>query len=90
MELNLALTISANDQTLTVGDQFDPRKEVTAKDHEDGDLTEAIEILTNEVDTPKTGDEANAMLWGSVLLVSLLAGYVVYRKLRRSRRSRTC
>ena len=39
----------------TVGDTFDPLKDVTATDKEDGDLTKEIEILKNEVNTSKAG-----------------------------------
>ena len=52
-ELNRIPTISASDKTLTVGDTFDPLKDVTARDKEDGDLTKEIEILKNEVNTSK-------------------------------------
>ena len=54
-ELNRIPTISASDKTLTVGDTFDPLKDVTATDKEDGDLTKEIEILKNEVNTSKAG-----------------------------------
>lgn len=47
--------IHAEDQTLTVGEKFEPLKEVTATDKEDGDLTKEIEVLKNEVDTSKAG-----------------------------------
>lgn len=45
--------INAKDQTLTVGDKFDPMKGVTATDQEDGDLTDKIVITKNTVDTSK-------------------------------------
>jgi len=51
--INHIPTISASDKTLTVGDTFDPLKDVTARDKEDGDLTKEIEILKNEVNTSK-------------------------------------
>ena len=54
-ELNRIPTISASDKTLTVGDTFDPLKDVTATDKEDGDLTKEIEILKNEVNTSEAG-----------------------------------
>ncbi|WP_208611156.1 MULTISPECIES: immunoglobulin-like domain-containing protein [Listeria] len=47
--------INANDQTLKVGDTFDPIAGVTATDTEDGDLTSAIEVTANNVDTTKAG-----------------------------------
>ena len=54
-ELNHVPTINASDKTLTVGDPFDPLKDVTAIDKEDGDLTKEIKILKNEVDLTKAG-----------------------------------
>lgn len=53
--VNLRPVINAQDKTLTVGDNFDPKKDVTAFDYEDGDLTSKIEIVKNEVDTSKVG-----------------------------------
>ena len=53
--LNAAPIINAEDKTLTVGDTFDPKADVTAEDVEDGDLTDKIEVLKNEVDTTKSG-----------------------------------
>ena len=53
--LNEVPSISANDKTLTVGDKFDVKKDVTAKDIEDGDLTDKIEVVKNDVDTTKPG-----------------------------------
>ncbi|BDF57242.1 hypothetical protein CE91St36_00590 [Christensenellaceae bacterium] len=47
--------IMAEDKTLTVGDTFDPMKDVTASDKEDGDLTDKVEVINNTVDTSKTG-----------------------------------
>lgn len=54
--LNAAPIIKAEDKTLTVGDTFDPKAGVTAKDAEDGDLTDKIEIVKNTVDTKKAGE----------------------------------
>lgn len=54
-KLNEVPSISANDKTLTVGDTFDVKKDVTAKDTEDGDLTDKIEVVKNDVDTTKPG-----------------------------------
>ena len=54
-DLNACPVIQATDKTLTVGDEFDPLTDVTAKDEEDGDITDKIEILENEVDTTKPG-----------------------------------
>ena len=53
--LNAIPTIKAEDKTFTVGDTFDPKADVTAEDVEDGDLTDKIEVLKNEVDTTKSG-----------------------------------
>lgn len=53
--LNEAPTIDAADKTITVGDTFDPKAGVTAKDAEDGDLTNKIEVVKNTVDTKKAG-----------------------------------
>ena len=53
--LNEAPTIDAADKTITVGDTFDPKAGVTAKDAEDGDLTDNIEVVKNTVDTKKAG-----------------------------------
>ena len=54
-DLNACPVINAADKTLTVGDEFDPLADVTAEDEEDGDITDKIEILNNEVDTTKPG-----------------------------------
>ena len=53
--LNEVPVINAEDKTLTVGDNFDPKSGVTATDKEDGDLTDQIEIVKNTVDTSKAG-----------------------------------
>lgn len=53
--MNAAPVIHATDKTIEVGDEFDPRADVTAEDEEDGDITNKIEILENEVDTTKPG-----------------------------------
>ena len=53
--LNHIPTINANDKTLTVGEKFEALKDVTATDKEDGDITDKVEILKNEVDTEKAG-----------------------------------
>ena len=47
--------INASDKTITVGDKFDPMKDVTANDKEDGDLTSKIKVIKNTVDTKKAG-----------------------------------
>ena len=54
--INLVPTINASDKTITVGDNFDPLKDVTATDEEDGDITLTIEnVIKNEVDTSEAG-----------------------------------
>ena len=53
--INAIPTINASDKTLTVGDTFDPLKDVTASDKEDGDITKKVEVLSNDVDTSKAG-----------------------------------
>ncbi|MFQ9345159.1 MAG: immunoglobulin-like domain-containing protein [Coprococcus sp.] len=53
--INAAPVITANDKTLTVGDTFDAKADVTAKDAEDGDLTQKIEVINNTVNTSKAG-----------------------------------
>ena len=53
--INHIPTINASDKTITVGDEFNPLKDVTAMDEEDGNLTSNIEILNNTVDTSKAG-----------------------------------
>lgn len=53
--MNAAPVIHATDKTITVGDTFDPKAGVTAKDAEDGDLTDKIEVVKNTVDTKKAG-----------------------------------
>ena len=44
-----------NNQTITVGENFDPLAGVTATDKEDGDLTSQIKV-TGKVDTAKEGN----------------------------------
>lgn len=54
--INLVPTINASDKTLTVGDEFDPLKDVTATDEEDGDIPLTIEnVIENGVDTSEAG-----------------------------------
>ena len=47
--MNAAPVIQATDKTIEVGDEFNPRADVTATDEEDGDITNKIEILKNDV-----------------------------------------
>ncbi len=54
--INRIPTIDASDKTLTVGDKFDPLKDVAARDEEDGDIILTIEnVIKNEVDTTNVG-----------------------------------
>ncbi len=53
--INEVPSIIATDKMLIVGDIFDPLKDVTAFDKEDGDLTDKIEVLHSNVDTSKAG-----------------------------------
>lgn len=54
--INTMPEIIANDVTLTVGDEFDPLANVTAKDAEDGEIALTKEnIVSNDVDTSKAG-----------------------------------
>ncbi|MBC1233846.1 LPXTG cell wall anchor domain-containing protein [Listeria booriae] len=48
-------TIAAEDQVITVGDNFDPQQLATSTDQEDGDLTKQIEVISNTVDTSQPG-----------------------------------
>ncbi|WP_239257082.1 LPXTG cell wall anchor domain-containing protein [Listeria ilorinensis] len=52
---NVAPVINASDKEIQVGDQFDPLKDVTATDQEDGDITSKIIVAKNDVDTSKPG-----------------------------------
>lgn len=54
--MNAAPVITATDKIIEVGDTFDPKAGVTAKDAEDGDLTNKIEVVKNTVDTKKAGE----------------------------------
>ncbi len=53
--VNQIPTITAEDKTLTVGDNFDVMAGVTASDKEDGDITKDIEVIQNEVETDTAG-----------------------------------
>ena len=51
-----APVISVNNKEIYEGDDFDPKKDVTAYDEEDKDLTSKIEVVTNKVDTKTPGE----------------------------------
>lgn len=53
--VNQIPTITAEDKTLTVGDNFDVMAGVTAFDKEDGNITKDIEVIKNEVKTDTAG-----------------------------------
>ena len=53
--MNVAPVIKATDKTIEVGDEFNPRADVTATDEEDGDITNKIEILKNDVNVNEPG-----------------------------------
>ena len=53
--VNSKPVINAKDKSIVEGDSFDPKKDVSAYDAEDGDLTSKIEISENTVDTKKAG-----------------------------------
>ena len=52
---NNAPVINASDNTIYVGDNFDPKTGVTASDVEDGDLTNKIVVTENTVNTEVKG-----------------------------------
>ena len=52
---NNAPVINASDNTMYVGDNFDPKTGVTASDVEDGDLTNKIVVTENTVNTEVKG-----------------------------------
>lgn len=52
---NTAPIIHANDKTLSVGDIFNPLDDVTATDLEDGNVTDAIDVIKNSVDMNHPG-----------------------------------
>ncbi|WP_290459968.1 pectinesterase family protein [Romboutsia ilealis] len=54
-QINRVPVISAEDVVITVGKDFNPMLNVTAKDHEDGDLTNKVEVIENTVDTTTNG-----------------------------------
>ncbi|WP_270506523.1 immunoglobulin-like domain-containing protein [Paraclostridium sordellii] len=53
--INKVPEITASDVEIKVGEKFNPLSEVSAKDHEDGDITNNIEMIENTVDTSKAG-----------------------------------
>ena len=54
--INRVPVINAEDVVINTGDDFNPMLNVTANDHEDGDLTDKVEIIENTVDTTNAGE----------------------------------
>lgn len=52
---NTKPNILANNLSINIGDTFDPMKNVSAIDNEDGDLTKYLIVTRNNVDTSKKG-----------------------------------
>ncbi|CEP80577.1 DUF5011 domain-containing protein [Paraclostridium sordellii] len=53
--INRVPEITASDVEIKVGEKFNPLSGVSAKDHEDGDITNNIEVIENTVNTDKAG-----------------------------------
>ena len=53
--INKAPVITAEDKVIKVGDKFDPKAGVSAKDADGVDITSKIEVIENNVDTSKAG-----------------------------------
>lgn len=54
-EINAVPIITANDQTLNIHEPFDALANVSATDKEEGDLSDRIKVIANDVDTTKAG-----------------------------------
>ncbi|CEK29486.1 viral enhancin protein [[Clostridium] sordellii] len=54
-EVNNIPNIKAKDKEINLGDKCDPLEIVSAEDKEDGDLTNKIKVIKNEVDINKSG-----------------------------------
>ena len=52
---NTPPTIEAVDKTIYEGEEFDPKKDVKAYDNEDGDITNKLQVVTNNVNTKQPG-----------------------------------
>ncbi|MDU3722961.1 MAG: DUF5011 domain-containing protein [Clostridium celatum] len=52
---NIAPQIIAEDKTINIGEEFDPKTDVTATDKDGNDITKNIEILENTVDINTIG-----------------------------------
>ena len=53
--VNAKPTITASDKEIEENTSFDPKKDVTANDAEDGNITNKIEVIENTVDTKVAG-----------------------------------
>lgn len=53
--VNTAPVIYGSDKELSINDDFDPFQDITAMDQEDGDLSDAVTIISNDVDMSKPG-----------------------------------
>ncbi|EAG9231613.1 immunoglobulin-like domain-containing protein [Listeria monocytogenes] len=56
VEAATAPVINAEDKTIKLNETFNPLNEVTATDKKDGDITSAIQVTKNTVDTTKSGE----------------------------------
>ena len=52
---NTPPTIEAVDKTIYEGEEFDPKKDVKAYDNEDGNITNKLQVVTNNVNTKQPG-----------------------------------
>lgn len=55
-EPNTIPSIKVTDKVVKVGDDFNPLNGVKASDIEDGDITDKIEVVENNIDTTKEGE----------------------------------
>ncbi|MBC2190802.1 DUF5011 domain-containing protein [Listeria sp. FSL L7-0229] len=55
-EAPTAPVINAEDKTIKQNETFNPLNDVTARDKKDGDITSAIQVTKNTVDTTKIGE----------------------------------
>ncbi|EFR88826.1 cell surface protein, partial [Listeria marthii FSL S4-120] len=55
-EVPTAPVINAEDKTIKQNETFNPLNDVTATDKKDGDITSAIQVTKNTVDTTKSGE----------------------------------
>ncbi|WP_394883846.1 immunoglobulin-like domain-containing protein [Clostridium tertium] len=53
--INKVPTITASDKVITLGEKFEPLMDVRAYDEEDGDITNKIKVISNNIDINKLG-----------------------------------